>query len=74
MKTKTISVSYGQTQPGTRQFESERFDLTITMEMESENEQDPKKVQKIAKRLLEEARLAVESKSGKKMRRGETST
>lgn len=69
MKIRMISVSYGQTLKGDIRFEGERWDMTVTMETETEEEQAVRNLRKNGRKILEEVRGAVESKTGRKMRR-----
>ena len=72
MKVKKIVVSYGQTVPGDRQFESERFDFSLEMETETKEEGNPGRAKKLGKKMFEEVMAAVEGKSGRVMRRKKT--
>ena len=68
MRIKQIIVGYGQTIPG-NQYESERYDMSITFETETEKEKDIANLKKLGRRLQEEVIKNVEKASGRVMRR-----
>jgi hypothetical protein len=69
MRTKAITVGYGQTLKGDARFEMERFDMSVTVEAETEEEADPRRMKKYGEKMFKEVMKAVEAKSGRKMRR-----
>lgn len=69
MRVREIIVSYGQTVPGDRQFESERFDMSVKLEPETDEEKSVKNLRANLDKLGKRVQEAVEEKSGRKMGR-----
>lgn len=71
MRIKSITVMYSQTCAGVRQYEGEKFEIVISADTETEDEQNPRKIGIFGGKLFDKAIEAVEKKSGRKMRRFE---